>query len=111
MPAACSVEMNPQIMALGLMRAMRRVREGARADSTPICMPSELRFAKPARAYDAIVKPRVESALSEAISAFRSKYAANSFSTNLVARSSETRRISPRGTPVEKSVSALRRLE
>ena len=100
MPAACSVEMKPQIMALGPMRAMRRVREGARAESTPIWMPSEPRFAKPQSAYDAMVNPRVESASFEAISACRSKYAANSFSTSLVASSSETRRISARGTPV-----------
>src|SRR6266702_5567763 len=61
MPTACSVEMKPQIMALGPMRAMRRVCEGARADSTPIWMPSEPRFANPHSAYDAMVKPRVES--------------------------------------------------
>ncbi len=100
MPAACSVEMKPQIMALGPMRAMRRVREGARAESTPICMPSEPRFANPHSAYDTMVKPRIESASFEAISAFKSRYAANSFSTSLVASSSETRRISERDTPV-----------
>src|SRR6266702_766567 len=100
MPAACSVEMKPQIMALGPMRAIRRVREGARAESTPIWMPSEPRFANPHSAYDAVVKPRVESGSFEAISAFRSRYAANSFSTSFVASSSETRRISDRGTPV-----------
>src|SRR6266702_557226 len=100
MPAACSVEMKPQIMALGPMRAIRQVREDARAESTPIWMPSEPRFANPHSAYDAMVKPRVESASFEAISAFRSRYAANSFSTSLVASSSETRRISDRGTPV-----------
>src|SRR6266702_2674797 len=95
--------MKPQIMALGPMRAMRRVREGARAESTPIWMPSEPRFANPHSAYDAMVKPRVESASFEAISAFRSRYAANSFSTSFVASSSETRRISDRGTPVCRS--------
>src|SRR6266702_1444860 len=103
MPAACSVEMKPQIMALGPMRAIRWVREGARAESTPIWMPSQPRFANPHSAYDAMVKPRVESASFEAISAFRSRYAANSFSTSLVASSSETRRISDRGTPVCRS--------
>lgn len=100
MPAACSVEMKPQIMALGPIRAMRRVREGASAESTPIWMPSEPRFAKPQSAYDAMVKPRVERASLEAISACKSRYAANSFSISLVASSSETRRISGRGTPV-----------
>src|SRR6266702_52820 len=100
MPAACSVEMKPQIMALEPMRPIKRVREGARAESTPIWMPSEPRFAKPHSAYDAMVKPRVESASFEAISAFKFRYAANSFSTSFVARSSGTRRISERGTPV-----------
>ena len=83
MPAACKVEMKPKIIALGPMRAMRRVRDGASADSTPIWIPSEPRFAKPHSAYDAIVKPRFESASSgEAISASSSMYAANSFSTS-----------------------------
>src|SRR6266702_190281 len=100
MPAACNVEMKPQIMALGPMRAIRRVRKGARAESTPIRMPSEPRFAKSHSAYDAIVKARVERASFEAISAFKARYAANSFLTSLVASSSETRRISDRGTPV-----------
>ncbi len=103
MPAACSVEMKPQIMALGPMRAIRWVREGARAESTPIWMPSEPRFPNPHSAYDAMVKPRVESASFEAINAFGSRYAANSFSTSFVASSSETRRISDRGTPVCRS--------
>ena len=83
MPAACSVlrgavseglwrggregtyEMNPQIMADVAMRAMILARDGASAPSTPIWMPSEPRFAKPARAYDAMVKPRSESGLSD----------------------------------------------
>jgi hypothetical protein len=47
MAAACSVEMKPQIMALWPMREMGRVREGARAESTPIWTPSEPRFEKP----------------------------------------------------------------
>jgi hypothetical protein len=99
-PAACSVEIKPQITALGPIRAMRCVWEGARAESTPICIPSDPRFANPQSAYDAMVKPRVESASFDAISACRSRYAANSFSTSLVASSSETRMISARGTPV-----------
>jgi hypothetical protein len=101
-PAACNVEIKPQIRALGPIRAMRRVREGASAESTPICMPSEPRFANPQSAYDAIVNPRVERASFDAMSACNSRYAANSFSTSLVARSSETRMISARGTPVRK---------
>ncbi len=36
MPAACNVEMKPAIIALGPMRAMMRVRDGASADKTPI---------------------------------------------------------------------------
>ena len=35
-PAACDVEMNPQIIALDPIRAIRRVREGARVKNTPI---------------------------------------------------------------------------
>jgi hypothetical protein len=99
-PAACSVEIKPHIIALGPIRAMRRVREGASAASTPICMPSDPRLANPQSAYDAMVKPRVESASFDAINACSSRYAANSFSTSLVASSSETRIISARGTPV-----------
>jgi hypothetical protein len=99
-PAACNVEMKPEIIALAPIRAMSRVRDGASADSTPICMPSEPRFANPHSAYEAIVNPRFDSGSLEAIKASRSRYAANSFSMSLVARSSETRRISERGTPV-----------
>ena len=36
MPAACSVEMKPDIIALGPIRAMRRAREGASTDSAPL---------------------------------------------------------------------------
>ncbi len=100
MSAACNVELKPQIMALVPMRAIRRVREGVRAESTPIWMPSEPRFANPHSTHDATVKLRVEMVSFEAISAFKSRYAANSFSTSLVASSSETRRISDQGTPV-----------
>ena len=101
MPAVCSVEMKPQITALGPMRAIRRVREGARTESTPICMPSEVRFAKLHSAYDAIVKPRFERGSPDAIITCNSWYATISLSISLVARSSETRRISARGTPVD----------
>jgi hypothetical protein len=100
-PAACNVEIKPQIIALAPIRAISRVRDGASADNTPICMPSEPRLANPHNAYDAIVNPRFDRAFSEAISACRLRYAANSFSTSFVARSSETVRISERGTPTE----------
>ncbi len=102
MAAACSVEMKPDNIALGPIRAMRRAREGASADSTPIWKPSEPKFEKPHSAYDAIVKPRFDRASCEAINARSSTYAANSFSTSLVARSSDTRRISERGTPAKR---------
>lgn len=99
MAAACKVEINPEIIALRPIRAIRRLRDGASAVSTPIWMPSELRFANPQSAYDAIVNPRFDSASSEAISFSSWMYATNSFSISLVARSSEMRRISERGTP------------
>jgi hypothetical protein len=35
MPAACNIEMKPDI-ALGPIRVMRRAREGASADNTPL---------------------------------------------------------------------------
>ena len=54
------------------MRAMTFAWEGASALSTPIWMPSEERFAKPHRQYDAIVNERCESGLSLAMIAFRS---------------------------------------
>ena len=63
-------------------------------------MPGEPRFANPQRAYDAIVNPRGESASLDAMRTCKSRYAANSFSTSLVARGSETRKISARRTPV-----------
>ena len=99
MAAACKVEINPEIIALRPIRAIRRLRDGASAVSTPIWMPSELRFANPQSAYDAIVNPRFDSASSEAISFSSWMYATNSFSISFVARSSEMRRISERGTP------------
>jgi hypothetical protein len=64
-------------------------------------MASELKLAKPHNAYVVIVNPRFDRAFGEAISSFRSTYAANSFAISLVARSSETRRISDRGTPAK----------
>ena len=50
MPAACSVETKPHTIAEPAMRAMTRARDGASAESTPIWMPSEPRFANPQRA-------------------------------------------------------------
>ena len=47
--------MKPQIIAESAMRAMIFARDGARADSTPIWIPSEPRLANPHSAYDAIV--------------------------------------------------------
>ena len=67
MPAAWRVEMKPQTMADAAMRAMMRAREGASAESTPIWMPSEPRFANPQSAYDAIVYARAESGSSLAV--------------------------------------------
>jgi hypothetical protein len=87
MAAACNVEINPESSALAAIRAMRRARDGARAGSTPILTPSELRFANPHSAYDATVKPRFDRASGEAISAWSSLYAVNSFSISLTARS------------------------
>jgi len=98
--------MKPQIIALAPIRAMRRVRDGASADNTPIWIPSDPRFANPHSAYEAIVYARFDSGFCEAIKACRLMYAANSFSTSFVARSSETARISERGTP-EKRVSIV----
>ena len=69
--------MNPQTIADAAMRAMVRARDGASAESTPIWMPSEPRFANPQSAYDAIVYPRCESGLSLAaiaLSAARRKW-------------------------------------
>ena len=100
MLADCSVDMKPHIRALGAMLEMMRAREGAKAESTPIWKLSELRFAKLHSAYDAMVKPRVESGSLEAIITCRSPYATISFTMILVANSSETRMISSRGTPV-----------
>ena len=94
--------MKPQIIALAPIRAMRRVRAGASADNTPIWMPSDPRFANPHSAYEAMVYPRLDSGFCEAIKACRLRYAANSFSISFVARSSETARISERGTPEER---------
>jgi hypothetical protein len=62
MPAACNVEKKPQIIALGPIRAMRRLCDGASADSNPIAMASVPTFAKPQSAYEATVNPRLESA-------------------------------------------------
>ena len=67
MPAVCIVEMKPQIMAEPAMRAMIFARDGASAESTPIWMPSEPRFANPQSAYDAIVYARAESGSSLAV--------------------------------------------
>lgn len=98
--------MKPQIIALAPIRAIRRVRDGASADNTPTWMPSDPRFANPHSAYEAMVYPRFDSGFCEAIKACRLRYAANSFSISFVARSSETDRISERGTP-EKRVSIV----
>lgn len=46
---------------------MRRARDGARADSMPICKPSVLKLAKPHSAYDAIVNPRFDRGSDDAI--------------------------------------------
>jgi hypothetical protein len=99
MPATCNVERKPQTTALGPIRATRRVRDGARADTTPISMASEVMFANPHSAYDAIVNPRFDSGSGEAISCCNWRYATNSFATSFVASSSETGMISERGTP------------
>ena len=104
MPAACNVERKPQITALGPIRVTRRVCDGARADTTPISMASEVTFANPHSAYDAIVHPRFDSASGEAISCCSSRYATTSFATSFVASSSETRMISERGTPTKPKV-------
>ena len=108
MPAACNVDINPQIIALAPIRAMRRVRAGASADNTPIWIPSDPRFANPHSAYEAMVYPRSDSGFCEAIKACRLRYAANSFSISFVARSSETGRISERGTPEKKESTVVR---
>jgi hypothetical protein len=100
MLADCSVDMKPHIKALGAMLEIMRAREGPKAESTPIWKLSELRFAKLQSAYDAMVKPRVESGSLEAIMTCNSPYATISFTMILVANSSETRMISERGTPV-----------
>ena len=100
-PAACNVERKPQTTALGPIRATRRVWDGARADTTPISMASEVMFANPHSAYDAIVNPRFDSASGEAISCCSWRYATNSFATSFVASSSETCMISERGTPTK----------
>ena len=100
MLADCSVDMKPHIRALGAMLEMMRAREGAKAESTPIWKLSELRFAKLHSAYDAMVKPRVESGSLEAMITCRSPYATISFTMILVVNSSETRMISSRGTPI-----------
>ena len=101
MPAACNVERKPQTTALGPIRATRRVCDGARADTTPISMASDVMFANPHSAYDAIVNPRFDSASGEAINCCSWRYATNSFATSFVASSSETRMISERGTPTK----------
>jgi hypothetical protein len=100
MLADCSVDMKPHIKALGAMLEMMRAREGPKAESTPIWKLSELRFAKLQSAYDAMVKPRVESGSLEAIMTCNSPYATISLMMTFVANSSETRIISERGTPV-----------
>ena len=89
--------MKPQIIAESAMRAMIFARDGASADSTPIWIPSEPRFANPQIAYDAIVYERSESGFALAVISRSSVYATNSFSTSFVASSSATRRISLRG--------------
>ena len=57
-PAACIVEMNPQIIADSAMRAMTFARLGASALSTPMLIPSEPRLANPQSAYDVMVYAR-----------------------------------------------------
>jgi len=59
-PAAYNIEMKPAIIALGLICARRRVRDGATGDNTQVCMPSVPMFANPHRAHEAIVNPRVD---------------------------------------------------
>jgi hypothetical protein len=94
--------MNLQIIALGLIRAIRRVREGASANSTRICIPSEPRLASLQSAYDAIVNPRGESASPDAMSACKVQVRHKFIFEEFVARSSERRRIPARGTPVSR---------
>ena len=64
-------------------------------------MPSKLRFAKLHSAYDAIVKPRFKRGSLDVTITCNSRYATISFSISLVARSSEMRMISARGTLVD----------
>lgn len=80
-------------MALGPMREVER-RKGTRAESKPIWMLRQLRFAKPYSTYDTMVKPRAE----------RSRRRLQvQVCRKLVASSSETHGMSERSRPGRKT--------